>query len=157
MRTFIFSFLLLLFLLVIQATLLALIAPAWRPDLVLLGLVVLSLRFGSVFGVYLGFLTGAVQDVYAVETLGASALAYCLVGYLAGLLDETRFTFSPLTKCLLFAGAYGLHDIVYNLAIGLEAPAFWSHLLWASLPSGIVSVLLSIPVFYLAPHAIRES
>jgi rod shape-determining protein MreD len=64
--------------------------PVGHPDLMLLGLVALALAAGPTWGTAMGFAAGLAADVVppADHTVGRLAMAYALVGYAAGLLDD---------------------------------------------------------------------
>jgi rod shape-determining protein MreD len=135
--------------LILQQTLIRIISlGAIKPDVILVILVAVSLRYGSVVGLYSGLTIGLIMDVYAIESLGANAMAKCLVGYLTGLLDEKVIKVMPATKVLLLAVAFLFHDAVYALAAGFPAEAFWEALVRRTLPSGIYTLLIGALVFY---------
>jgi len=119
-----------------------------HPDLILIMLVFLSLKYGPVVGVFSGFLIGLIQDVYAIETLGANALCKSIVGYFTGLFDETRFTFTPTTKLAFLISAFFGHDIIFNLCIGLTSRSFFIVMLKESLPAGVLTLIVGTVVFY---------
>jgi len=66
--------------------------PDGRPDLVVLVVVALALVRGPEYGAILGFLAGLAADVVppADHTTGRLALAYAVVGYGAGLLEDAE-------------------------------------------------------------------
>jgi rod shape-determining protein MreD len=135
--------------LILQQTLIRIISlGSIKPDVILVILVAVSLRYGSVVGLYSGLTIGLIMDVYAIESLGANAMAKCLVGYLTGLLDEKVIKVMPATKVLLLAVAFLFHDAVYALAAGFPAEAFWEALVRRTLPSGIYTLLIGALVFY---------
>ncbi len=140
---------LLVFALIIQQTLIRLISfGAIKPDLVMVVLVVISLRYGSLVGLFCGLTIGLIQDVYAIEALGANALAKCLIGYFTGLLDEKVIKIMPATKVVLLGMAFLFHDIIYGLAAGFHGAAFWDALLRKTFPSGLYTLLIGALVFY---------
>jgi rod shape-determining protein MreD len=135
--------------LILQQTLVQIISiGSIKPDLMLVILVAVSMRYGSVVGVFSGLTIGLIQDVYAIEALGANAMAKCLVGYFTGLLDEKVIKVMPATKVLFLAVAFLFHDIVYSLAAGFHGMAFWEALLHKTIPSGIYTLLVGSLVFY---------
>ena len=135
--------------LILQQTLVQIISiGSIKPDLVMVMLVAVSMRYGSVVGLFSGLIIGLIQDVYAIEALGANALAKCLVGYFTGLLDEKIIKVMPATKVLFLAVAFLFHDIIYSIAAGFHGEAFWEALLMRTLPSGIYTLLLGMLVFY---------
>jgi rod shape-determining protein MreD len=135
--------------LILQQTLIQIISiGSIKPDLVMVVLVAVSMRYGSVVGLFSGLAIGLIQDVYAIESLGANAMAKCLVGYCTGLLDEKVIKVMPATKVLFLAVAFLFHDIVYSLAAGFHGTAFWEALLTRTVPSGIYTLLVGSLVFY---------
>jgi len=64
--------------------------PIGHPDLVVLCVVALALVAGPMWGTVLGFAAGLAADVMppADHALGRLAMAYALVGYAAGLLED---------------------------------------------------------------------
>lgn len=66
--------------------------PGGRPDLAAVIVVAFALVGGPTYGVVLGFAVGLAADVLppADHTLGRLALAYAVVGYLAGLVEDVE-------------------------------------------------------------------
>jgi len=150
--TFIKNIGLLLLALVFQQTLVRLIGMGGiRPDLVLIALVAISLRHGCIQGLYCGLFIGLVQDVYAIETLGANALSKCLVGYLFGLLDERMVKIMPATKVLLLGAAFIFHDVIFFWAAGLPGRAYLDAMWRLSLPGLIYTLLVAALLYSLSP------
>jgi rod shape-determining protein MreD len=74
--------------------------PGTAPDVLVVLVVAVALARGPSAGLVMGFCTGLVADLAppADHTMGRLALAYCLAGYLAGLLAEEaeRSAFAPM-------------------------------------------------------------
>lgn len=66
--------------------------PAARPDLVLLVVVSVALVEGPLRGAVVGFLAGLTADLVppADHTIGRLALAFAVVGYVAGMLEDAE-------------------------------------------------------------------
>ncbi len=142
--------------LVLQQTLIRLAAlQGARPDLVLIALVAVSLRYGSLYGLFGGLLIGLVQDVYAIETLGANSLAKCITGYLVGWMDERMVKIMPATKVLILGGGFLIHDLIYLWAAGFGGGAYGQAFLKISLPSLIYTLLVAALVYTLGPGKSR--
>jgi rod shape-determining protein MreD len=81
--------------------------PGIGPDVLVVLVVAVALARGPVVGMVMGFCTGLAADLAppADHTLGRLALAYCVAGYLAGLLaDEAeRSAFAPMIVVALIA------------------------------------------------------
>ena len=149
MMSFLKSMSFLVLALILQQTLVQIISiGSIKPDLIMVVLVAVSMRYGSVVGVFSGLTIGLIQDVYAIEALGANAMAKCLVGYFTGLLDEKVIKVMPATKVLFLAVAFIVHDTVYGLAAGFHGSIFVQALLTKTIPSGIYTLLLGSLVFY---------
>jgi rod shape-determining protein MreD len=135
--------------LILQQTLMQIISiGSIKPDLVMVVLVAVSMRYGSVVGLFSGLTIGLIQDVYAIEALGANAMAKCLVGYFTGLLDEKVIKVMPATKVLFLAVAFLVHDSVFAIAAGFHGLAFWQAFVTKTIPSGIYTLLVGSLVFY---------
>ena len=119
-----------------------------RPDLTLIALIALALRRGPVAGLYAGMALGLIQDVYAVETLGANALSNSLVGYVFGFFEDKVVKSLPATRILLLGAALTLHDVVFYLAAGFRGGSFWMALLRQSAPSAVYTLFVGGWIFY---------
>lgn len=107
--------------LVLQASLVArLPLPGGWPDLPLVCVVAFALTGGPAYGAVLGFLVGLAADVLppADHTIGRLALAFAVVGYVAGLVEDLEersvvstvvvVAFTSLVAVLVFAGVGAL-------------------------------------------------
>ena len=94
--------------------------PGSGPDLLVLIVVAFALGAGPTYGVLLGFLAGLAADVLppADHTLGRLALAYAVVGYLAGLVEDVEER-SVLTTVAMVAIASAVAVILYAGVGGL--------------------------------------
>ena len=88
--------------------------PVGHPDLVLLCVVALALAAGPSWGTVVGFAAGLAADVMppADHALGRLAMAYALVGYAAGLLEDLEER-SVVTTVAVVAGASAAVVLVF--------------------------------------------
>lgn len=94
----------------LQTTVIAVLPlPGAAPDLLVVLIVAYALVEGPLQGMTTGFVAGVLVDALADHQLGRLALAYALVGYLAGLIhdDTERSTLVPFAAVAL-GGAVGL-------------------------------------------------
>jgi rod shape-determining protein MreD len=101
--------------LVLQAALVdRLPLPGGWPDLPLVCAVAFALAGGPTYGAVLGFLTGLAADVLppADHTLGRLALAYAVVGYVAGLVEDVEER-SVVTTVIVVAFASAVAVVVF--------------------------------------------
>ena len=92
---------------------------------------------------------GLVQDVYAIETLGANAMAKCLVGYAMGFFEEKVVKVMPATRILVLGVAFLIHDLVFYLGAGLNGEMLRSAFIHQTLPSCLYTLLLGAAIFYI--------
>jgi rod shape-determining protein MreD len=137
--------------LVLQQTLASWLAVgSVRPDLTLIALTAVALRRGPLAGLYAGLFLGLLQDVYAVDALGAGVLAKSVIGYGMGFFEEKVMKVMAATRVLLLGLALIAHDLVWFLAAGFRGRHFFEALLFQSLPSAVYTLVLGAVAFYFA-------
>ena len=98
-----------------QASLVPVIAVAGiEPDLPFLALFLLSMKWGVMAGVYVGFFLGLSMDLYSPSLLGQAALSKTLTGFFAGLFNEKVMRTDPLLKVALLLFAFLIHDVLFG-------------------------------------------
>lgn len=98
-----------------QASLVPVIAIAGiEPDLPFLALFLLSLKWGVMAGVYVGFFLGLALDLYSPSILGQAALSKTLIGFFAGLFNQKVMRTDPLLKVALLLIAFLVHDLAFG-------------------------------------------
>jgi rod shape-determining protein MreD len=133
--------------------------PGTGPDMLLVLVVAVALARGPAVGAVMGFCTGLAADLAppADHTLGRLALAYCLAGYLAGLLadDAERSAFAPMAVVAVIAvfviGTYAaLGALLGDVRITADA-------IGRALPSSVLyDVVLTPFVVPLVAAAVRR-
>jgi len=126
-----------------------------HPDLVLLVVVMIGFRYGPIMGVFCGFYTGLLQDIYAIETLGIEAFTKSMTGYLIGLINEKRFLLTPMSKILLLGLAIVIHDLITYMFMGLNFGTITITLYSNTMPVLIFTLLIALPVFYFSNKSER--
>ena len=88
--------------------------PLGHPDLVVVAVVALALVAGPLPGTVIGFVAGLTADVIppADHTLGRLAMAYAVVGYAAGLLEDLEER-SVVTTVLVVAAASAAAVLIF--------------------------------------------
>lgn len=119
------------------------------PNLLLLVVITLGLVEGSKAGCAAGFTAGLIFDLLGSSPIGPGALVMCIVGYIAGTLQENLFAegwLLPVTAVfvagLLAEGAYGL-----MLSLLGEGTSFWRAFVSIILPSAVYGTALAV-LFY---------
>lgn len=85
------------------------------PNLVIAAIMVLALWYGRLAGIWAGFLTGLLLDIWSPEKLGLQALALTITGAVVGFFDSGRINSGPITQFFLFVLGSSLHDLVVIL------------------------------------------
>lgn len=133
--------------LLLQSTVLArLPLPGGVPDLLLVLVVAFALAEGALSGTVTGFVVGLLADLGSDHELGRTALAYALVGYLVGLLQDDRPR-SPVLPLAAVAGAAVGAVVTYALeGLLLGDPRITGAAFWSSLGGTVTYSVLLTPL-----------
>ncbi len=82
----------------------------WRPEFVLIIVLFMGKRFGSIKGSTAGFVLGLIQDSLSSLPVGITALPKSIAGYAAGKLG--RFGVEGTLFYLLFVSLILLHELI---------------------------------------------
>ena len=124
-----------------------------RPDLVILALFFLSVRFGMMAGIWAGFMIGLMQDVYAPsQMVGQAALAGTIIGAFFGFFnDRTMRIDAPMKAVIIFSGIL-VHEIIFHsaqlLRLGQGLSSLPMTLITRSLPSALYSIFISAAIYF---------
>ena len=141
---------LLLLAFIIQSTVVEHIAiRGIKPDFILIILIYVSLRSGSMIGVILGFSIGLLQDFYGPPAnLGLNALCKSLLGFGVGIGKEGLYKDSMLVLMLTLVISYITHDIIYHIIDTRFTFDAVVSFIRVSLPSVLYTVVLSLLLIY---------
>jgi rod shape-determining protein MreD len=158
MRRKIITFLVILVTFLLQSTLFPILPFSYvTPNLLLILTVSFGLMNGKKTGLWTGFLSGLLIDLFYSNLFGFYALVYMYVGYLNGMLYKFFFDEDIKVPMLLTAVSdlgYGLLFYVIQFAFRMrfDFPAYFLHVI---LPEMIYTVLLTL-VFYRIYFAINR-
>ena len=119
-------------------------------DLVLVGVVFVSLQAGAVGGMLAGTLGGLVQDVASGGVVGVGGLLKTLVGFLTGLFGTQFVVAKPYARAMIVGAATLVHVF---MAIGLQAVIGqqWPGIVWTSLLQQVaINAAVGYVAFYLS-------
>lgn len=117
MRSFLNNFLLLLAAVLLQTTVAPFMAiKKIEPDIILMVVVAYAFLDGSAQGSLVGFAGGLLQDLAVGPVLGLNALAKTVVGYVAGLLEDSILFESIFLPVIAVFIATVFHNIVFGAA-----------------------------------------
>jgi len=127
-----------------------------HPNLLLVTVVAISLLRGALFGAVAGFSAGLLADTGVFGTLGFTALLLTLAGYWTGRYGETTGrdrAHAPLLSIGVITVLYQIAALVLRYLLGQPAPA--QHILAALLPTVILNLILTVPVYALTRRLLR--
>lgn len=129
-------------------------------DLVLVGVVFVSLQAGAIGGMLAGTLAGLLQDVASGGIVGIGGLLKTVVGFLTGVLGTQFVVAKPYARAMIVGAATILHAF---MAIGLQAVIgqHWPGVVWMSLLQEVaINAAVSYVAFYVTeavPGAMARS
>ena len=118
-------------------------------DLVLVGVVFVSLQAGAVGGMLAGTLGGLLQDVASGGIVGVGGLLKTLVGFLTGLFGTQFVVAKPYARAMIVGAATIVHVF---MAIGLQAVIgqHWPGIVWTSVLQEVaINSVAAYIAFYL--------
>ncbi|MDO8963046.1 MAG: rod shape-determining protein MreD [Coriobacteriia bacterium] len=130
------------------------------PNVIFLVVVTLALVEGPVAGCTAGFVGGLLFDLLGNSVVGPYALVFCVVGYVAGLLQANMFAegwLLPVTVVgLAGLGAEITHGVILSV-LPAGAP-FWGTMWRVMLPGALYNTALAVLVYpWLARLLRRDS
>lgn len=127
-----------------------------HPNLLLVTVVSIALLRGALFGAVAGFCAGLLADTGVFGTLGFTALLLTLAGYWTGRYGETTGrdrAHAPLVSIAVITILYQVAALVLRYLLGQPAPA--QHILAALLPTMVLNLTLTVPVYALTRRLLR--
>lgn len=121
-----------------------------KPNILLVGVVLLALHKGSGAGLEAGVIAGLLYDLGSAGTFGVSTLSFMLCGYAVGLLGRKVYQ-ENLVLCTLVVFIFSLaNNLVYYFisSIFRDMPPFVPSIKHIILPYSFYTTLIS-PVIFL--------
>jgi rod shape-determining protein MreD len=155
---------LLLVLAVVQKTLIWLLAVTSyeiTPDILLIGLVYVSIRKGKITGSIGGFLFGLIFDFFSFSFLGLMALAKASAGFTAGFFNNEnkidRYTQSYVFIIIVFFCSLINNFLYFVLYFQGTILSFGDILLRYVIPTAVYTALISIfPLIFIQRKVFRR-
>jgi rod shape-determining protein MreD len=145
--------LLFLSLLLLQTTLLPLMAIGGVvPDIVLIGVIILGIRQGAVAAILVGCVAGFVEDAFVTRLFGLSSLANAFAGFVAGYFSREKVKYNlQVTLGVVLATAL-MHDVIYFFIYTLgTSVGFFRMLLRYVAPTSFYTLILAFIVHSVWP------
>ena len=145
---------------IFQATIISVIQIRnWKPDLVIILLVMFALRHGKSAGSTAGFFIGMIGDIVNWKLLGVGALSKTISGYVAGgaarfFQDRSQVVLTFLFT-LLITGF--LHDFLYFYLNTLGKEISWGVLIFAQIiPNLLYTAIIGVVIFFILSNWLDE-
>lgn len=122
------------------------------PNIVVIFVVSVAIKWGPAAGCMWGFFAGFTQDVYApVEWLGAYTIAMTVLGFAVGQLEERFLTLNLPAKIGVLGLGFFICDMIYYGITGLAKDVVTNMFLTKTLPECVYTMMIGAIVFYLDP------
>ncbi len=123
-----------------------------RPDLILILVIVIAIKEGSLAGLISGFIFGVLQDSHNPTIMGTHALAKTLAGFFLGFFNEkTVKTIYPI-KLLLVLAAFVVHELTVCVCTHTL-----HNFLRISMPMVLYSLIVTAVIMYVEENLDRKS
>jgi rod shape-determining protein MreD len=141
---------------VLQAVLVPLIEiTVWRPDFVLILVLLISKRFGTVSGSTSGFLLGIIQDALTALPLGITAFPKAIVGYALGKFKSMRLETGMYY--LWFVILIFIHELIYYGLLQFKMDESFTYLIFSRVfPNTVYSTVMLFLVNLFTHKYFRE-
>lgn len=127
----------------------------WKPDLILIVLVMFSIQYGPNYGSTAGFITGVLGDVASSHLLGLGALSKTVTGYLAGSLARFFKERSQFIITLAISGF--VHHLIYFFISTLGDNFSWHIIIFVYIiPNLFYTALVGFFIYYLLIGWLKE-
>jgi len=124
----------------------------WKPDFVLIIVLLIGKRFGSVAGSTSGFILGILQDSLTAMPIGVTALPKAIVGYATGKMTPLKIEGSM--NFLWFISSIFLHELIFYFILQFRMDEAFTYLVVSRVfPNTIYSTVMLI-VTYLSTQKI---
>jgi rod shape-determining protein MreD len=119
----------------------------WKPDLILIVLVIFSIEFGPNFGSTSGFISGLAGDLVSSHLIGLGALSKSITGYLSA--NLSRF-FRERGQFILTLAISGLvHNLIYFFISTLGSDFSWHIIIFLYIiPNLFYTTIVGFFVYY---------
>ncbi len=101
----------------------------WKPDMVLVVVLLIGKRFGSMSGSSAGFVLGLLQDALSAQALGITALPKALAGYGAGKINPLRL--EGTAHYLWFLLFVFLHELIFYFILQFKLELTFTYLIYS--------------------------
>jgi rod shape-determining protein MreD len=119
------------------------------PNALLLATITIALVKGPRAGMLSGFASGLLFDLTGTGPIGAAALVFCLVGFIAGSIQENTFSEGWVVPLVVVFFATLTAEVVYALVLAVlgEGGLSVAGVLGLALPAALYNSVLALLVY----------
>lgn len=127
----------------------------WKPDLVLVAIVMFALQYGASAGSTAGFLTGLTIDLISGGLLGISALTHSIVGYAAATISKYFQEKSRFIITLFICGF--INEFLYTFIDTLGKKILWQVIVFVHIiPTLFYTALIGFIIHFMLGKWLEE-
>lgn len=127
----------------------------WRPDFVLIVVLLISKRFGTVPGSTSGFVLGLLQDALTSLPVGITAFSKALVGYALGKFKTLRLDSGMYY--LWFVIMIFIHELIFYGFLQFKIEASYTYLIFSRVfPNTVYSTVMLLLINLFTHKYFRE-
>jgi rod shape-determining protein MreD len=117
-----------------------------KPDLLLVALFFLSIRFGQMTAVWVGFFLGLSQDLFTPSILGQNALAKAVAAFLAGFFNERVMRLDIVFRMVLMLVVFAVNDLLLDIIqfVKTGGGRVFLELVTVTIPRALYSMLFAL-------------
>jgi len=121
------------------------------PNLLIIVITSFGLMRGKNEGMYIGFFSGLLIDIFCGFYLGIYALLYMYIGYIAGLFQKRFYPEDIKQPMILIAGADFVSNLVIYIILFLTRGRyeFWYYLIHVIIPELVYTMVITIFFYFL--------
>lgn len=123
-----------------------------KPNFILIYLVVLSIKYGRLFGGIAGFIMGIIEDSIFTAIFGLNALCKSFVGFFVTSIPTSMFGTALLNTGILLFIADLFHDFLYNWIYSFGSGTGAVYLLFRfAIPGALYTSLVGMIIWAILP------
>lgn len=128
---------------------------SWKPDLVLIILIMFSIQSGPSLGSTAGFFAGLLTDLISGHFLGLGALSKTIAGFISGIWAKY---FPEKTQFIITLAIGGfLHNIIYFFLLTIGIEFSWRSLVFVyTVPNLFYTTLVGLFINFLIRSWLKE-
>ncbi|KAA3612275.1 MAG: rod shape-determining protein MreD [Calditrichaeota bacterium] len=142
-------------LLIVQISLLSFFPGNSRPDILLLGIIVLGMREGGVPAMISALAVGFVKDAFTTSYIGASMLSLVVAAFMAGNYKHIQVKLGTQSKLIIFSIIILIYNFIYYFLFQIKAGLnIFDLTINSVLPAAFYTLLFAGIAHFLIPNGL---